>query len=114
MARPADEITLLDIVNAIDGPKNIFECRDIRGRCALFDGSPPDWAVDGTCSIHGAMMVAQKRMEEALAQQTILDIARKVGRKAPAEFNSQVENWIQDRRDRKTAGSGIPLIDITD
>jgi len=51
---------------------------------------------------------------EGLAQQTILDIARKVGRKAPAEFNSQVENWIQDRRDKKTAGSGIPLTDITD
>ncbi|PNB49611.1 transcriptional regulator [Pseudomonas sp. GW456-12-10-14-LB2] len=114
LARPADEITLLDIVNAIDGPKNIFECRDIRGRCALFDGSPPDWALDGTCSIHAAMMTAQKRMEEALAQQTILDIARKVGRKAPAGFNSQVEDWMQDRREKKTGGAGIPLTEISD
>ena len=39
-------------------------------------------ALDGHCSVHAAMMTAQKRMEEALAQQTILDLARKVGRKS--------------------------------
>ncbi|WP_085586424.1 MULTISPECIES: Rrf2 family transcriptional regulator [unclassified Pseudomonas] len=114
LARPADEITLLDIVNAIDGRKNIFECRDIRGRCALFEGSPPDWAVEGTCSIHAAMLTAQKRMEEALAQQTILDIARRVGRKAPPQFGSQVEDWMQERRDKKAGGASIPLIDLSD
>ncbi|TMU78942.1 Rrf2 family transcriptional regulator [Pseudomonas fluorescens] len=114
LARPADEITLLDIVKAIDGRKNIFECRDIRGRCALFEGNVPEWAIDGTCSIHAAMMTAQQRMEEALAQQTILDIARKVGRKAPKEFGQQVEDWIQDRREKKGNVGSIPLIDISD
>ena len=101
LARPADEISLLDIVNAIDGAKAIFECREIRGRCALFEGQAPEWALDGPCSVHAAMLTAQKRMEEALAQQTILDIARRVGRKAPAQFSAQVENWMSDRREKK-------------
>ena len=114
LARPADEISLLDIVNAIDGQKLIFDCKEIRGRCALFEGNTPEWALDGHCSVHGAMMVAQKRMEEALAQQTILDLARKVGRKAPAEFSEQVDTWITDRRDRKSASpQSIPLTDIS-
>lgn len=103
LARPADEITVLDIVQAIDGHKPIFECREIRGRCAVFDGSPPDWALKGTCGIHAVMLTAQKRMEEALAQQTVLDLARRTARKAPSEYNEQVIRWIDARRDGRVA-----------
>ena len=64
------------------------------------------------------MMTAQKRMEDALAQQTILDLARKVGRKAPAQFNDQVDNWMNDRREKKTSAStqasDDPIIQVTD
>ena len=118
LARPSDEISILDIVNAIDGQKLIFDCREIRGRCALFEGSAPAWALAGPCSVHAAMMIAQKRMEDALAQQTILDLARKVGRKAPAQFNDQVDNWMNDRREKKISASAQasddPIIQVTD
>jgi rrf2 family protein (putative transcriptional regulator) len=118
LARPSDEISLLDIVNAIDGQKLIFDCREIRGRCALFEGSAPAWALDGYCSVHAAMMTAQKRMEEALAQQTILDLARKVGRKSPTDFPAQVDRWINDRREKKSSAHAsddrsIQVIDIS-
>jgi hypothetical protein len=57
-------------------------------------------------------------MEDALAQQTILDLARKVGRKAPAQFNAQVDNWINDRREKKinasTQASADPIIQVTE
>jgi len=105
LARPSDEISVLDIVQAIDGDKSIFECREIRGRCAVFEGSPPEWALSGTCSIHGVMLTAQKRMEEALAQQTVLDLVRRVGRKAPPTFNEEIIRWMDTRRDSK-ASSG--------
>jgi Rrf2 family protein len=101
LARPADEISVLDIVRAIDGDKSIFECREIRGRCAVFEGSPPNWALSGTCSIHAVMLTAQKRMEEALAQQTLLDLIRRVGRKSPPAFGEQVVRWLDNRREHK-------------
>ena len=44
------------------------------------------------------MLGAQKRMEEALAQQTILDLARRFGRKAPAAFGQRVNEWMGERR----------------
>jgi Rrf2 family protein len=118
LARPSDEISVLDIVNAIDGQKLIFDCREIRGRCAVFEGSAPAWALTGPCSVHAVMMTAQKRMEDALAQQTILDLARRVGRKAPAEFGAQVDNWINDRREKKSSAQAsddqtIPVTEIS-
>ncbi|MEB0090879.1 Rrf2 family transcriptional regulator [Pseudomonas sp. CCI4.2] len=118
LAKPSDEISILDIVNAIDGRKLIFDCREIRGRCALFEGSPPSWALEGSCAVHAEMSVAQDRMEEALAQQTILDLARKLGRKAPANFPVQVDQWINDRREKKratpTRDDTLSVVDISD
>ncbi|MHA6196558.1 RrF2 family transcriptional regulator [Pseudomonas wadenswilerensis] len=111
LARPASEISLLDIVNAIDGRKSIFDCREIRGRCALFDGEPPNWAIEGPCAVHAAMINAQKRMEEALAEQTVLDLARRVGRKAPSGFAAQVGDWMSGRREKKGCGD-IPLTEV--
>lgn len=103
LARPADEISVLDIVRAIDGDKQIFECRDVRARCALFnEGCPvPDWAQVGPCSIHAVMMQAQMRMEESLAQTTVLDLVRRVARKAPPEFGEQVLRWMNEHQDGK-------------
>lgn len=105
LARPSNEISVLDIVRAIDGEKSIFECRNIRSRCAVFDGTPPEWAMSGTCGIHAVMLTAQKRMEEALAQQTVLDLVRGFGRKAPPEFGEQVLRWWNEQRDGKNGST---------
>ena len=99
LARPANEISVLDVVRAIDGDKSIFECREVRERCAIFEGNPPSWATRNTCSIHAVMLTAQKRMEEALGQQTILDLVRRVGRIAPPEFGEEVLRWMDASRE---------------
>ena len=106
LARPANEISVLDVVRAIDGDKSIFECREVRERCAIFEGNPPSWATRNTCSIHAVMLTAQKRMEEALGQQTILDLVRRVGRIAPPEFGEEVLRWMDASRE----GRGGPRL----
>lgn len=98
LAKPAEHITVLDVVNAIDGDKRIFECREIRQRLAVFDAQPPAWACEGICGVRSVMDIAQQRMEEALAQRTILDLARKMYRKAPDTFVVEVQAWIDARK----------------
>lgn len=98
LAKPAEHITVLDVVNAIDGDKRIFECREIRQRLAVFDEQPPEWACEGICGVRSVMDMAQQRMEEALEQHTILDLARKMYRKAPDEFVIEVQEWIDARK----------------
>lgn len=98
LARPAAKISLLDVVNAIDGDKQIFDCREIRQRTAVFDQQPPEWACKGICGVRSVMNMAQQRMEESLAQHSILELANKMYRKAPESFVVEVQEWIAARK----------------
>ena len=104
LARPADEITVLEIVEAVDGGKRLFDCKDVRLKCPLFGADPPTWASHGLCTIHAVMLRAEKSMRREMAHTTLLDIANGVERKAPATFGDDVGRWLDDRvADRETA-----------
>ena len=96
LARSPDEITVMDIVDAVEGKKRLFECQDIKSRCAIFGDSPPSWVTGGVCGIHAAILRAEKAMRESLASQTLGDIMQTIGRKAPAEFSfpDEIRNWL--------------------
>ncbi|MCE9883477.1 RrF2 family transcriptional regulator [Obesumbacterium proteus] len=98
LARAPELITMLDVAQAIDGSKTVFECKEIRQRLAVFEETPPAWACDGPCSIRAVMDSAQQRMEEELARHTILDLARRTFRKAPDTFAIEIQDWISERR----------------
>ena len=106
LARDPATITALELVDAIEGRKPLFDCQDIRGRCAVFGSAPPTWATRGVCSIHAVMLRAEKAMREALAQETLADIGRRLHRKAPVAFEADTRAWF----DRRIAGrrSGRP------
>jgi Rrf2 family protein len=110
LARPADQISVLDVVLAVDGDKQLFDCKEIRERCAVFDDAPPGWATSGVCAIHSVMQQAEKRMRESLASQSLAEIAGRVLAKSPRAFGPQVVKWFEGRaanrrRDRGGAGS---------
>ena len=112
LARKPASIRVLDVVTAIDGDKTLFECREIRGRCAVFDGRPPQWATRGVCSIHAVLVEAEARMRVVLAAHTLADIARSVAAKAPADFGNRISKWLVNgapasrraRKRRRTEG----------
>ncbi len=106
LARPADEISFLDIVDAIEGEKPLFDCQEIRGRCAVFSGQPPSWATSGTCAVHAAMLQVEKVMRQALADQTLGAVAQRFSRTAPKEFQLDVESWIDERMSGRTVRGG--------
>ena len=97
LARKPNLISVLDVIVAIDGEKALFECREIRGRCAVFDGRPPAWATRGVCSIHAIMMEAEARMREVLAARTLADIAASVAAKASPNFSREIAKWLANK-----------------
>lgn len=101
LGRDAAQISVLDVVRAIDGPKALFECREIRRNCALFGETAPDWSVTGPCTIHAIMLEAQAKMEAALAARSLADIAGQVGAKSPTDFKTGVGVWLDERAARR-------------
>lgn len=97
LARPAEQITVLDVVDAVDGGKRLFDCKEVRLRCPLYGAEPPTWASQGLCTIHAVMLRAEKAMRREMAQTSLLDIANAVGVKAPDTFGAEVGGWLDDR-----------------
>jgi Rrf2 family protein len=75
LARPADKITLLDIVLAVEGPEPAFRCTEIRRR-----GPNPASArvLKNPCAINAAMLRAEEAYRAELRRISIADIAADV------------------------------------
>lgn len=97
LARPACQISVHDVVVAIDGDKPLFNCREIRERCALFNDEAPEWATQGVCSIHAVMLVAEQAMRNELKRHTLNDLAQRVSEKTPVGFEGEVIAWLSER-----------------
>jgi len=107
LSRPPEEITVLAIVEAAQGKKALFECREIRGRCALWsDDAPPLGARSGVCEIHAVMLAAEHAMRAELARHTLADIALSVRTKSPRFVTKSVPGWFAARySDRRRSAS---------
>jgi Rrf2 family protein len=97
LAKTPEAITVLDVVDAIEGRKSLFECQEVRARCALYGGSPPAWAMSGLCGIHATMLRAERAMRDELARTTLASLVQGVSGKAPPAFAQTVENWLRER-----------------
>ncbi len=104
LARAPEHISLLEIVDAIEGEKPLFDCQEIRERCAVFEGAAPDWAPSGMCAIHAVMCKAEDAMRGELAGHSLGSIAAAFARKAPGEFFIDVNEWMGERARSKKPG----------
>ncbi|WP_030903328.1 RrF2 family transcriptional regulator [Streptomyces sp. NRRL F-5126] len=71
LARRLEDITLLDVVEAIEGETELFHCTEIRCSGRIGELSPPP---TGACAVKAAMHRADQAWREALAAQTLADI----------------------------------------
>lgn len=93
LAKTLETITLLDIVEAIDGPQPAFRCTEIRrrGPCGLNDGAYPR-----PCGINRAMLRAEKEYRAALARENLKDLTEEFLETADPRFLVLGEKWFGD------------------
>ncbi|MCP8896283.1 Rrf2 family transcriptional regulator [Shinella daejeonensis] len=80
LARPVGNISLLDIVLAVEGPEPAFRCLEIRQR----GPNPLPGKPLRPCAINSAMQRAEQAYRAELRRVTIADILTDVGRDADA------------------------------
>lgn len=91
LTRPPHEITVLDVVAAVDGAQPAFVCTEIRQRGPL---ATPAEACTKPCAINRAMAAADEAWRAALRGVTIADLARDVtGDYGPATF-AGIGAWL--------------------
>jgi Rrf2 family protein len=80
LARPADQITLLQVVEAVDGTSPFYTCNEIRQRGR---GAVPPEQCRRTCSIAARMAGAEAAWRRSLARVTVADIVSSLPRGIP-------------------------------
>lgn len=92
LTRGPDQITVLDVVEAIDGTDSTFVCTEIRQRGPL--AAPPE-ACTVPCAITRTMLAADRAWRAALREVTIADLGRMVGGDYDTDVLAQVGKWLQ-------------------
>lgn len=91
LARPAADISLLDVIQAVEGDEMFFRCTEIRrrGPCRVSARS-----YSPVCAIAGSMWRAEEAWQSELRATTIADLAGEVGRQAPEAAINKSVRWL--------------------
>ncbi|WP_243075416.1 Rrf2 family transcriptional regulator [Microbacterium sp. SS28] len=91
LARPASEISVLDVVLAIEGSEPQFTCTEIRQRGPLA-ASPEDCL--RSCAVHRAMLAAEEAWRGSLRSVTVADLVATVDRDSGPDVLARVRGWL--------------------
>ncbi|KQW47967.1 Rrf2 family transcriptional regulator [Nocardioides sp. Root1257] len=91
LTRPADAITLLDVVQAIDGREPAFRCTEIRQNGPL-PASPQ--ACRKACGVARAMHAAEQAWRDSLKAVTVADLAAGVEHDVGPDTFVRVREWL--------------------
>ena len=94
LARPAAEVSLLDIVLAVDGDQAAFRCTEIRQRAPF---AAPPRCFRSACAIAAAMWRAEQAWRTELGAVRIDALADGVGEVVPADVTAQNADWLAAR-----------------
>jgi Rrf2 family protein len=93
LARPATEITVLDVVEAIDGEEPAFRCNEIRRRGPM---AMPSRDYTKVCGIHRVFDRADEVWRAELGRSTIADLFLGVLADVPRPALERGARWISE------------------
>ena len=95
LAKPAAQIRLIDVVDAVEGSGKLFRCSEIRrrGPCRRL----PAKAFPAPCGLAATMWRAEAAWRRELESVTLADAVTAFVREAPPKIVGLVGKWIEQR-----------------
>lgn len=95
LARPAEKVSLLAIVEAVEGSRKTFNCQEIRFNNPCLN--PKEKASKNkasVCQIAKAMYQADEAWRKILREKKLSDIVAEVRDQVPAEILAKSDEWL--------------------
>ena len=98
LARSPENISFLDVVMAVEGEINFFECRKILTGTLIYKDTveKPKW-LSSPCEIHKVMLQAEDNVRTVLANNTLASLSRDVGKKLSKTESKTISLWFSER-----------------
>jgi len=93
LARPAREISVLEIVEAVDGGERGFRCREIRRRGAC---TGPRRRYSPRCAIASVMDAAEEAWRASLREVSLADLTHRIGSQLDDRIRRDASRWLAE------------------
>lgn len=101
LARDPESISFWDVIEAVEGSTQFFQCAEIRQNGILLDkDNLPDTHTKCPCLIKVVMWDAEEQMRQYLREKTLAWLHGQVGEKLSKEQTQATINWFNDPKSR--------------
>lgn len=94
LARPPAELSILEIVEAVEGKAQTFFCTNIRNNNPC---RPKGYCDSKPCAVARIMWEADEAWRQKLRSVTLADLGETLARETPAKLWKDTFKWVADR-----------------
>lgn len=92
LSKSPDDITFWDVVEAVEGPKPIFQCKNIKDNGYLYRENC--CAAPSSCTINLVMLSAEEKMRDFLRSKTLSWLNEELERILPKQIREDTRNYF--------------------
>ncbi len=92
LSKSPEDISFWDVVEAVEGPKPIFQCKNIKDNGYLYRENC--WSAPSSCTINLVMLSAEEKMRDFLRSKTLAWLNEELDRVLPKQIREDTRKYF--------------------